>query len=62
MNDKEIDYRIREGMRDLLRDLAGTFEGLHHCKCTDLPGVPTATGHRHQCPVDTATRGNLAEL
>jgi hypothetical protein len=60
MDDKQIDYRFREAMRAIVRDLARTFEGLYPCKCADLPGVPTATGHRDQCPVDTATREDLA--
>jgi hypothetical protein len=49
-----------EDLRCMLRAYTRTFEHEHKCRCEELGGRETVTGHKHGCPVDEAARLDLA--
>lgn len=51
----------REACRRILWDLARSFEANTPCRCADVEGWITATGHKHECPVNQAVRLDLAK-
>jgi hypothetical protein len=56
-----LEQNGRDVCRGIIRAIAVTFEGEVPCSCGEYAGkVQTATGHTILCPVDEATRLELA--